>query len=133
MRAGTGSCVTPLSTRSYFRIKLLTAYSTAVGTIACSHRRGRARRAARGRPLGGDDGAPAARPRAVRRTRNPARTLLSADSIGPAIGGTTALLGLLGGVWFPITGGALHVIAQTLPSYWLVQAAHVGLGGDGWG
>ena len=59
--------------------------------------------------------------------------LLTADSIGPAIGGTTALLGLLGGVWFPITSGALHVIAQALPSYWLVQAAHVGLGGDGWG
>jgi ABC-2 type transport system permease protein len=40
---------------------------------------------------------------------------------------------LLGGVWFPITNGAMHDIAQALPSYWLVQAAHVGLGGDGWG
>jgi ABC-2 type transport system permease protein len=59
--------------------------------------------------------------------------LLTTDSIGPAVGGTTALLALLGGVWFPITGGVLHTIAQALPSYWLVQASYVGLGGDGWG
>ena len=38
--------------------------------------------------------------------------LLTVDSIGPAMGGTTALLSLLGGVWFPISGhGALHDIA----------------------
>ena len=60
--------------------------------------------------------------------------LLTTDSIGPAMGGTTALLALLGGVWFPITGGsAMHAIAEALPSYWLVQASHVGLGGQGWG
>ena len=27
----------------------------------------------------------------------------------------------------------MHAIAQALPSYWLVQASHVGLGGQGWG
>jgi ABC-2 type transport system permease protein len=59
--------------------------------------------------------------------------LLTTDSIGPAIGGTTALLALLGGVWFPITGGAMHKLAEALPSYWLVQASHAGLGGHGWG
>jgi ABC-2 type transport system permease protein len=26
----------------------------------------------------------------------------------------------------------LHDIAQWLPSYWLVQAAHVAIGGHGW-
>ena len=56
--------------------------------------------------------------------------LLTADSIGPAIGGSTALLSILGGTWFPIPSeGALHVIAQFLPSYWLVQASQVALGG----
>jgi ABC-2 type transport system permease protein len=40
---------------------------------------------------------------------------------------------LLGGVWFPITSGVKHTVAEALPSYWLVQAAHVGLGGNGWG
>jgi ABC-2 type transport system permease protein len=60
--------------------------------------------------------------------------LVTVDSVGPAMGGTTALFSLLGGVWFPITGhGALHDIAQALPSYWLVQASHVSIGGSGWG
>jgi ABC-2 type transport system permease protein len=58
--------------------------------------------------------------------------LVSSDAIGPAIGGTTALLAFLGGVWFPVTDGVMHGIAQALPSYWLVQASQVGLGGHGW-
>jgi ABC-2 type transport system permease protein len=60
--------------------------------------------------------------------------LLTADSIGPALGGITALFAFLGGAWFPIAShGAMHAIAQSLPSYWLVQAAHVGVGGSAWG
>jgi ABC-2 type transport system permease protein len=59
--------------------------------------------------------------------------LLSVDSIGPAIGGITALFSILGGIWFPITSGVMRDLAQALPSYWLVQAAHVDLGGNGWG
>jgi ABC-2 type transport system permease protein len=59
--------------------------------------------------------------------------VLTADSIGPALGGTVALLAFLGGTWFPITNGALHGIAQALPSYWLTQASHVALGGAAWG
>jgi ABC-2 type transport system permease protein len=27
----------------------------------------------------------------------------------------------------------MHTIAEALPSYWLVEASHVGLGGQGWG
>jgi ABC-2 type transport system permease protein len=59
--------------------------------------------------------------------------LLTVDSLGPAVGGLTALLSILGGVWFPITGGFLHTLAQALPSYWLVQACHVASGGKAWG
>jgi ABC-2 type transport system permease protein len=60
--------------------------------------------------------------------------LLGSDSIGPAMGGAVAVLALLGGTWFPITGhGALYHVARVLPSYWLVQASHVALGGHGWG
>jgi ABC-2 type transport system permease protein len=60
--------------------------------------------------------------------------LLTADSIGPVMGGTTAVFALLGGVWFPISShGALHDIAQILPSYWLVEAGRIGVGGQGWG
>jgi ABC-2 type transport system permease protein len=60
--------------------------------------------------------------------------VVTQESIGPALGGSTALLAFLGGVWFPLGhGGVLHAIGQALPSYWLVQAAHVGIGGSGWG
>jgi len=59
--------------------------------------------------------------------------LLKADTIGPVIGGTTAILAFLGGAWFPLGDGVLHDIGQVLPSYWLVQASQVALGGDAWG
>ena len=58
--------------------------------------------------------------------------LLTPDSIGPAIGGLTALFAILGGTWFPITSGVMKSIGEALPSYWLVQASHVALGGKGW-
>lgn len=59
--------------------------------------------------------------------------LLTPDSIGPAMGGGIALLALLGGAWGPIaTHGFLYDVAQLLPSYWLVQASHVALGGHAW-
>jgi ABC-2 type transport system permease protein len=57
---------------------------------------------------------------------------LTVDSIGPAIGGGTALLALVSGTWFPVSSGFLHDVGQALPSYWLVQANRVALGGSGW-
>ena len=60
--------------------------------------------------------------------------LVTADAVGPTVGGASALLAFLGGVWFSVgTSGGLHDVAQALPSYWLVQASYVGLGGAGWG
>jgi ABC-2 type transport system permease protein len=59
--------------------------------------------------------------------------LLSVDSMGPALGGIVALFALLGGAWGPIgQTGALHSIVEDIPSYWLVQAGHVALGGSFW-
>jgi ABC-2 type transport system permease protein len=58
--------------------------------------------------------------------------MLTIDSLGPVIGGTTALLAFLGGVWFPLGDGLMGDIGRGLPSYWLVQAGHVGIGGKGW-
>ncbi|HTW07129.1 MAG TPA: ABC transporter permease [Acidimicrobiales bacterium] len=59
--------------------------------------------------------------------------LLSPDSLGPAMGGIIVLFSLLGGSFGQLaTSGALHDIAQVLPSYWLVQAAHAGLTLDAW-
>ena len=126
--------LTPLPPRTYFRVKVLTSYATAVLAMLLLF--------VAGATLG---------------VRLPAAGwvemtllmlvglipfaalgilmghLLTPDSIGPAIGGATALLALLGGVWFPITNGALHDVAEALPSYWLVQATHIGLGGHAWG
>jgi ABC-2 type transport system permease protein len=59
--------------------------------------------------------------------------LLTVDSIGPALGGAGALFALLGGMWFPFTdGSALQKIAEYIPSYWISQAARVGVGASGW-
>jgi ABC-2 type transport system permease protein len=125
---------TPLSTRAYFRAKVLTAYTMAALTIAALYIAGAILGvslpvgnwlamtglilvgllpfAALGIALG---------------------HLLTVDSIGPAMGGLTALLALVGGVWFPVNHGFLHDIGQCLPSYWLAQAGHVGTGGHAWG
>jgi ABC-2 type transport system permease protein len=60
--------------------------------------------------------------------------LISVDSLGPAIGGITAIFALLGGVFGPlVTSGALLTIVKGLPSYWLVQAGKSALlGGQVW-
>lgn len=55
--------------------------------------------------------------------------LLKDDAMGPATGGIVSLFAFLGGTWFPLTGGGLFVdFVKLLPSYWLVQAGHVGFG-----
>ncbi len=61
--------------------------------------------------------------------------VLNDDAAGAALGVGTSLFAFLGGSWFPITGHGLFVqFCQCLPSYWLVQAGHVGLGaGSTWG
>ncbi len=53
--------------------------------------------------------------------------------MGPALGGGSALFGFLGGQWFPLpSGGALHAIAELVPSYWMTRASHIGVGGPSW-
>jgi ABC-2 type transport system permease protein len=126
--------ITPLSTRTYFRAKILTGYLVALASLLLLF--------VAGSTFG---------------VRLPAHEwvhmtylmlialvpfgamgvliglLVSSDSIGPVMGGSTALFAFLGGTWFPITGGGvLHGIAEDLPSFWLVQASHVSFGGSGW-
>jgi len=126
--------ITPLSARAYFRAKVVTAYLVAGLTIVVLYVCG----ATLGVSL------PAGRWLAMTGLLLigliPFAALgiamghvLTADSVGPAIGGGVGLLAFLGGTWFPITSGALHGIAQALPSYWLVQASHIALGGSAWG
>lgn len=56
------------------------------------------------------------------------------DSIGPAMGGLTALFALIGGAWGPVTGssGAMHTLSEWVPSYWLVQAGQSAVSGQWW-
>jgi len=58
--------------------------------------------------------------------------VVTADSSGPAVGGSAALLAFLGGAWFPLTDGVLRDIGQLVPSYWIVQAARTGVDGQPW-
>jgi ABC-2 type transport system permease protein len=60
--------------------------------------------------------------------------LLKIDAIGPAMGGMSFAFGFLGGQWFPLGDkGTLVTIAHYIPSYWLTQASHVGIGANAWG
>jgi ABC-2 type transport system permease protein len=126
--------ISPLSPRSYFRAKLLTAYLMALLSMAVLYVCG----ASLGVQLPAEEWvkmtvliliglAPFAALGIM------LGHLLTPDSIGPAIGGGVALLALLGGTWFPLTAhSVLYSIAQFIPSYWLVQASHVALGGKAW-
>lgn len=59
--------------------------------------------------------------------------LLTPDTLGPALGGISALFALLGGAWGPLgETGVFHDIARALPSYWLVQAGASGLTRTSW-
>ncbi|HEY7148289.1 MAG TPA: ABC transporter permease [Gaiellaceae bacterium] len=126
--------LTPLSTRTYFRVKVLTAYCMALVTIVLLYAAG----ATMGVHLGAANWVEMTALILIGLAPFAALGILlghvlTTDSVGPAIGGTTALFALLGGVWFPAGHGAMHEIAEALPSYWLVQASRVGLGGHGWG
>ena len=125
--------ITPLSTRTYFRAKVVTGYMMAALTLAVLYIAG----ASLGVSLTGGEWVhmtwliligllPFAGLGIVY------GHLLTPDSIGPVMGGSTALLALLGGTWFPLTSGVMKDVGEALPSYWLVQAGHVGLGGSGW-
>jgi ABC-2 type transport system permease protein len=59
--------------------------------------------------------------------------LLTVDSMGPALGGSAALFALLGGMWFPFdSGSTMQKIGEYVPSYWISQAARVGVGAQAW-
>jgi hypothetical protein len=46
--------------------------------------------------------------------------------------GLTAILAFLSGTWFPLTHGFLYDVGRYYPGYWIVQASHIAIGGQGW-
>lgn len=126
--------ITPLSTGAYFRAKVVTGYVMALLSLATLYIAG----ATLGVSLPATDWLEMTAFILVGLVPFAAigilmGHLLTQDAVGPALGGATALFAFLGGIWFPITSGVLKDIAETLPSYWLVQAAHIGIGGHAWG
>jgi len=128
--------LTPLSPRMYFRVKVLTGYLTACVSIVvlylCGAALGVSIPAGRWLSMTG----------LILISLLPFAAigilvghLVTADSVGPAIGGLISLFAFIGGTWFPITGhGFLHDIGQLVPSYWLVRASHIAItGSSGWG
>jgi ABC-2 type transport system permease protein len=126
--------ISPLSARSYFRAKILTAYLMALLSLVVLFVCG----SSLGVSLAAGDWLKMTGLMLVGLIPLAALGILighqlTPDSIGPAMGGGVSLLALFGGVWFPLESGALHEIAQFIPSYWLVQASHIALGGHPWG
>lgn len=127
--------ITPLSTRAYFRAKVVTAYAMSVTSITLLFAFG----IALGVSLPLSDWASMVGLLLVGLLPFAALGvtlghLLNVDSMGPATGGIVSILAFLSGTWFPVAAhGFLHGLALALPSYWLVQASHVSLGGGGWG
>jgi ABC-2 type transport system permease protein len=127
--------LTPLSTRNYMRAKVLTGYMTALISLAILF-------------LAALTLGVHLTPKSVLHMTGlvvlgliPFAALgilvghlFTPDSMGPVIGGGVSILAFLGGSWGPVGGthGALHVISQATPTYWLVQAGHTLLGGQGW-
>ncbi len=126
--------ITPLRPRAYFRVKVLTGYMMALISLLALYAAG----TSLGVSLTADEWLKMTGLILVGLVPFAALGvllghMLTPDSIGPAMGGGISLLALLGGTWFPIGGhGFLHDLAQFIPSYWLVQAGHIGLGGQPW-
>jgi ABC-2 type transport system permease protein len=125
--------ITPLSPRAYFRVKVLTGYAMAALSLIVLYAAG----AALGVSLSASEWLKMTLLILVGLVPFAAFGIalghvLTPDSIGPALGGGVALLAFLGGTWFPITSGFFFHLGQFLPSWWLVQASHVALGGHYW-
>jgi ABC-2 type transport system permease protein len=126
--------ISPLPPRTYFRAKVITSYMMALLSVAALYAAG----AVLGVSLSAREWLEMTGLLLVGLIPFAALGIalghvLTPDSIGPAMGGGVSLLAFLGGTWFPLGNhGFLHDVGQLLPSYWLVQASHVALGGSAW-
>jgi ABC-2 type transport system permease protein len=126
--------VTPLSARSYLRAKVATGYAVALVSMAAIYTAA----------IGVGVRLPADRWVAMTAMVLVGLVpfavigiflghVISAESIGPAIGGVTSLFALLGGAYGPVAGGGfVRSLAECLPSFWLVQAGHIAIDGGPW-
>jgi len=117
--------LTPLSSRDYFRAKILTGYMTALTALILLYIAG----TALGVRLDAHDWLAMTGLILVGLIPFGALAilfghLLTSDAIGPAMGGLVAVLAVLGGVWFPLNSGALYYIGRALPSSFVATSVH---------
>jgi ABC-2 type transport system permease protein len=125
--------ITPLTSREYFRAKVLTSYAMAITSLLLLYASGAILGVSLAAhqwltmtglilvallPLG-----------ALGITLG---HLMNVDSIGPLTGGLVAILAFLSGTWFPLTHGFLYDVGQYTPGYWIVQASHIAIHGHAW-
>ena len=128
--------ITPLPVRTYFRTKVLTAYVMAFVSIALLYVAGLAygvRLDSIGRWVG-MTGAAAGRHAAVRRPRDRRRSPADHRLDGPGARRRHGVLRLPRRAVVPAPRprrAARH--RRVLPSYWLTQASHFGVGAPAWG
>jgi len=125
--------ITPLSSRSYLRAKVLTAYTLAALSLLALYVAG----ATMGVSLPAQTWLEMTALIAVGLLPLAALGialghLLTVDSTGPATGGIISLLAIVGGAYFP-PQGVLKEIGELFPSYWIVQAGRVAVDGHAWG
>jgi ABC-2 type transport system permease protein len=126
--------ITPLRTRTYFVAKVFAAYLVALVSLAALFAAG----TAMGVHLGGGRWLELAAlllvglaPLVVLGIA--LGHLLTPDSLTAGVGGLVAVLAMLGGAFGPVfTSGTMLSVVKFLPSYWLVQASRVSVGGGGW-
>jgi ABC-2 type transport system permease protein len=126
--------ITPLRPRTYFVAKVFAAYLVALVSLAALFAAGNAM----GVHLGGGRWLELAAlllvglaPLVVLGIA--LGHLLTPDSLTAGVGGLVAVLAMLGGAFGPVfTSGTMLSVVKFLPSYWLVQASRVSIGGGGW-
>ncbi len=125
--------ITPLTTREYFRAKVVSAYAMAITSLLLLYLAG----ASLGVSLPAHEWLAMTGLTLVGLIPLAALGitlghLMNVDSIGPLTGGLVAILAFLAGTWFPLTHGFLYDVGQYLPGYWIVRASHIALHGAGW-
>jgi ABC-2 type transport system permease protein len=126
--------ITPLTSRQYFRAKVVASYAMAISSLLLLYLAG----GILGVSLAANDWLAMTGLILVGLLPFAALGitlghLVNVDSVGPLTGGLLAILAFLSGTWFPLTHGFLYDVGQYLPGYWIVQASHIAIHGRAWG